>query len=369
VKQTLRQCLTGQTKTGMPANTYPAFSVDFDSGANLVRGWAAPSYDHDNASTSVRIRTFKGSKDERSPVEFRPSISERNFHKTGMVGFSFSPDCPMRGDFFTLQISSDHTDLHYKHLAGPMEQLATEFAKFEIPRDDNSVLEPSTEELLSSGSDALNLKKLIVRLRRAKRGKESVGRFVGVPHRYIESDLHALKTLTWSYFRPVSRLIGVRYLWSVADCIADYGTTEESLRAYSLSQMMHVERMAQTYQCVYHFAEKPKSEQVRAKQLPYWGAMLSNRLNQDDSLDIMMVRAIETLSPDPLIYAIFCEMMLQAAASSNSLLSFNTSNSEWFASSFHRYRTLFQSHLDEFNEAPAKDLTNATHPILQPGSP
>jgi hypothetical protein len=335
----------------MPASHYPAWSIDFDNKARIMGGWLAPTHTFNNAHSTVTIQTFKGKSSTVSPVDMRLDVLSNDIHATGSTGFSFAADIAQLGDLVSIQFQAENLSIKQKTLYGSKEAWVREFAQFEVPRDDMSVLEKSTAELLTSGPDLLNLKLLIVRLRRAKRARSSIGRFVGVPHDHIATDLHALKSIVTRYFKVVSEVITARYLWSILDCLADYGNPEESLRAFGISSMMHIERMGQTINCLYSLQPLPADQQTRLVQKPYWGGMLTNRLSKDDSLDIFLTRAKNSLSPDPLIYAIFCRIILDAASSPNSYLAFNLANSPWLMDAFAPYRREFQDHVNVFNNA------------------
>jgi hypothetical protein len=249
------------------------------------------------------------------------------------------------GDLYRASYTlSDGREVLVKGCFGRQSDLIRRFSELELPRDDFTVLEPSTSEIIESNPDIISLKKLIIRLRRAKRGFSARGKFSGIEHRYVKSDLAALRAISGSYFSTVNSIIGVRYIWSLVDCFADFGESKERLEALTISNIMHSERLFQSLKNTYDFLEKDSP--VQNAQLNYWGGMKSNHYTKDDSLDIFLTRAIEGLSGNPLMFGYFCTIMQEAALEEHSMLGENLARSEYFRKAFEYYRNIFNNHID-----------------------
>ena len=245
---------------------------------------------------------------------------------------------------------ADGTRIITKGCFGARADLLRAFTVFEIPRDDLSLLKRPTEDLLQSGTDLINLKKLIIRLRRAKRAFGERGVFSGVHHDHIESDLLALKEMYSGYFSTLNQVIDVRYIWSIVDCIADFGTPIERACALSVSNFMHAERMAQSLRNVYDFADR--CDPVLTHQLPYWGGMKTNQYSSDDALDIFLTRIVEIVSEEPFVFACFGAIMLEAANHESSLLGENLRRSRHFQEAFEHYADVFRRHIADMDKSP-----------------
>ena len=289
----------------------------------------------------ARLITFKGKE-----ITFRLSEAQTSSLPDGLLE---------TGDLYqALFTYADGSRTLCKGCFGDKGETSRQFRVYELPRDDFSIMEPSTEELLRSGPDIINLKKLIIRLRRARRGIGHRGVFTGVAHDYIASDLASMKSLSENYFSIVNEVVDTRFVWSLVDCIADHGGEIEKACALSVSNFMHAERMAHSLKNSYELVEK--DIQINNSQLHYWGGMLGNHYTLDDSLDVFLTRASDVLCLNPIIQGYFYSIMLKASENNNSLLGENLKRSAYFREAFAFYTKLFSAHIASLDRKTYPDF-------------
>src|SRR5690606_31771606 len=113
----------------------------------------------DNTGIKVTLRTKKGLQKQVSATIFRPDIIHHKIHRTGMVGFNFGSNTMEIGDLYTVTIHLADNRIIQKGCLGDRGALHDMFVRYEIPRDDFSILNIPTEELLADGPDIINVKK------------------------------------------------------------------------------------------------------------------------------------------------------------------------------------------------------------------
>ena len=311
-------------------------SVDVDLKNRAICGWIATS------EVAVAELGLRGEKIlSVQCVLPRKDIKALGFHVTGECGFAFYErrDLLVVGNIYEviLKVPAEKDRVFYR-LYGDTKTLLEEFVRFELlPRDDLSFLQNSTKDVLAAVPDIFAYKTLMIRLRRGKRGKGSRGVFVGVGYDHKVTDFVCFRQLTEKYLTVWLGFLDARYLWSVVDTYADYGTDIERLSALAVSNYMYAERFFQTQKCVYVFSEKIDADKVIERQLPFWGGMKTNQLAADDSLDVFLTRNIEILSFSPAIKSIFYELLRRASNEPESGLGVNIKHSIFFRDIFKKY--------------------------------
>jgi len=310
--------------------------ADVNLKLRAITGWAGPNED----VSTLKAELFRNGTSVASvPLDVqRKDVKEAGLHPTGRCGFKFSElqHGLVQGNFYHVLINSPETSLKKGILYGDVAALMETFDRFEIlPRNDYSILEPSTKALLSQGCDLINLKKLLIRLRRGKRAFQCRRTFKGVEYAHKEED--------WNFFRGwveenidiLTKHLSMRYLWSLLDVFADYAETAERLAALAVSNILYQERFAQTYQCIFDLHEK---KELSSEQSFYWGGMKTNCLAGDDSYDVFLTRMLENLEPFPLIKNFFSAWLLRASETEKSILGCNMKHSEYFQKMADCYR-------------------------------
>ncbi len=304
-----------------------------------IRGWVA-------SAEPAKLKIYKDNVflAEVCSDIYRGDVKDAGLHSTGFCGFSFSAvECNLvEGDIYKVEISANTSVTTVHRLYGDHKIMLNEFVHLELlPRNDLSHLEPSTTEILKSAPCIFAYKKLMIRLRRGKRGKQSRGEFIGYEYKHKDSDFACFRTLTEKYLTVWTSFLDSRYLWSVVDTYADYGTPTERLAALAVSNYMYAERFHQTQHCLYQLIEKDDDAKVVSHQLQYWGGMKTNQLCADDALDVFLTRNLEILSLAPAIKIIFFKLLNRSSLESRSLLGMNLSNSEFFFNVYETYKNKF----------------------------
>jgi hypothetical protein len=315
------------------------FSVDINMHLGDIRGWGS-------SLETARLKIYK---DDTFLAEahsniYREDVKNAGLHPTGLCGFSFAETgCDLvEGEIYKIEILTSASTVTVYRLYGDHKKMLNEFVHLELlPRNDLSHLEPSTTDILKSAPCIFAYKKLMIRLRRGKRGKQSRGEFIGYEYKHKDSDFAYFRTLTEKYLTVWTAFLDSRYLWSVVDTYADYGTPTERLAALAVSNYMYAERFHQTQHCLYQLIEKDDDAKVVSHQLQYWGGMKTNQLCADDALDVFLIRNLEILSLAPVIKIIFFKLLNHSSLESRSLLGMNLSNSEFFFNVYETYKNKF----------------------------
>lgn len=311
-------------------------SVDVDVKNKAICGWVA--------ANDVVVAELSNRDEKIHSVQCvlpRKDIKALGFHATGECGFAFyeKQHSLVSGNIYKIDLKiSARDERTFFRLYGDKKTLLEDFVRFELlPRDDLSFLHNSTQDVLTASSDIVAYKTLMIRLRRGKRGKGGRGVFAGIEYDHKATDFLCFRKLTEEYLSVWLEFLDARYLWSVVDTYADYGTDAERLAALAVSNYMFAERFFQTQRCVYDFSVKTEVEKVIERQLPYWGGMKTNQLKADDALDVFLIRNINLLSCSPVIKAIFLEIIKRASVEAESGFGFNLKNSDYFKSVYDFY--------------------------------
>ena len=320
------------------------FAIDklFDKG--IVSGWAVSN--NRDLDTDFRIDIFTpiGKIFSGSVNLYRPDVQAHGISKTCNCGFSFDMKSSgiKDGDFVFLRIYEKNLKLLRTHsfVFGKTDFSKKEFFGYETPREDFSIMESSTSDILSCNNHILAFKLLLIRLRRYKRARLWRGNFKGVNYEYYDSDLNLFKKIATNYREAIFSSLSTRDLFSIIDTFADFSSEGESLAALSISLMMVYERFSTSLFLIYDKIKK--EDQILNKQIPVWGGMLSNNLYRDDSLDIFLTRTSTLLKDYPHLLSYFYEIIDRAMKESNSLFSENISNSEYFLDAWMYYKSKFK---------------------------
>ena len=313
------------------------YSIDVNLKLGYISGW----FDCADEHTVVELYHRGVKVASTGCLRSRPDVMVAGLHSTGDCGFSFS-----KGDYliedgcvYKVVIVFGDQRLSALRVYGDFKKLQEEFFVYELlPRHEYKYLAETTEEVLSNRSDTLGFKSLLIRLRRGKRGVSWRGEFKGVeyPHKY--SDFVSFKSVFEGQLEFWLRFLDARYLWSVIDTYADYGSVLERLAALSVSNYMFSERFFQTRKCIFDSVEKVEVDKVLVGQINYWGGMKTNQIIEDDSMDVFFTRNLEILKDIPVIQSVFFELIKRAAVEEESGLGFNLKFSDYFAKVFDFYR-------------------------------
>lgn len=312
------------------------FAVDVNMQLQGILGWVA-------CIEIAKVKLYKNGILLGSEVAnlYRGDVKDAGLHTTGCCGFSFDASVYelREGDVYDIEIQSEGRVVNVARLYGDHKKLLEEFVQLELlPRNEISYLLTTAEDLFKEVPFIFAYKRLIIRLRRGKRGKQSAGVFVGYDYESKESDFSCFRTLTERYLSVWTSFLDSRYLWSVLDTFADYGAPIERLAALAASNYMYAERFYQTQHCLYNVVEKNNEGKVLSYQLQYWGGMKTNQLSRDDAMDVFLTRNLELLNEAPVIKKIFFELLDRSTKEPRSLLGLSISNSDYFSSAYKIYR-------------------------------
>ena len=321
------------------------FAIDkrFDKG--LINGWATSDKQDLDIEFSVNIFTPQRKVFSAKANLYRSDVQSAGLHSTGNCGFSFNAHAAgvRDGDLIFIRIGCEEPVEFKSHsfVYGDANNKVEEFSKYELARDDFSIMEESTIALLENHNHLLALKILMIRLRRFKRAKQWRGEFYGIEYSYKETDWELFRNIVTNYREAIFDNLSTRYLFSIIDTIADFSSKDEGLAALSLSMMMFHERFAYTLNLIYD--KQVKINPVKNTQMHIWGDMLTNNLFRDDSLDIYLTRSTALLKEYPALLSYFYEIVQRSAVEQNSLFHENISSSEYFMSAWEFYSARFSS--------------------------
>ncbi len=312
------------------------FSIDVDLKNQAICGWFA-GVDGETKVSLYRRGVCLGSVSCTLP---RPDVAAAGFHVDGACGFSFPATRYglQPGNIYKVVIASKSTRIEVLRLYGVRADWQSRFVVHELlPRHDYAYLANDTDSVLAQSCDVIAYKNLMIRLRRGKRGVSGRGKFVGIDYPHATSDFIHFRFLSESLLPFWLEFLDARYLWSLIDTFADYGSSEERPAALAVSNYMYAERFFQTKHCIFDETEKEEKRKVFRPQLNYWGGMKTNQLAEDDAMDIFLTRNIEILACAPLVRAVFFELMRRSSNEPGSGLGFNLSNSKYFRELFAVY--------------------------------
>lgn len=299
----------------------------------LINGWVSANDGNKNSVYKINIKTPEKTIYTSLATNFRPDVKAAGLHETGLCGFSFNAkEYGVReGDLLFIELISEDKKERYTHtfLYAEKNDTKHQFDRFEIPRDDFSIMEKETQLILQDYPHWIALKVLLIRLRRFKRGKGGRIKFCGVAYDHFKNDWECFYKIISIFREAIFDNLSIRNIFSITDTIADCSNTEERSAALALSFYMFHERFAQTL----HPLNKINSfEHLNPnRQHQVWGRMLSNRLEKDDALDVYLTRAHEVLGNSPLILCYFEKIMLITMDEENSIFKRNLTNSEFFS--------------------------------------
>lgn len=316
----------------------------------LVNGWVASDDGNPKDLYCITIRTPEKVIYKNLANSERPDVKAAGLHETGFCGFSFNANlCGVReGDLLFIELISDSGEERVTHsfLYAAKKETQAQFDRFEIPRDDFSIMEQCTSSLLLHYPHLLALKILIIRLRRHKRAKGWRSQFIGVNYDYKESDWNLFYYMVSTFREAIFNSLTVRNLFSITDTIADFSIPIERCAAYALFTFMAHERFSQTLTPL--SINKIETIKNNSRQYNIWGGMLTNRLQLDDSLDIFLTRSCDVLASTPLILDFFKKIILEAMSEESSIYSRNINFSDYFSSAWNHYRCQFTASLNAY---------------------
>jgi hypothetical protein len=310
------------------------FAVHTSADKQAISGWISPG----NSSTETVTTTIATVSRNNAPIVTMPCDIQRDdvksvgLHLTGACGFRFSKhDCGLvEGNLYKVDFTNLDQLVSKEVLFGDQQSLVKEFDEYEIlPRNDFSVMNSSTEDLFSDGTDLINLKRLMIRLRRGKRAYASRLVFKGHDYAHQQSDWIHFRNFIATHIDFILASLTPRYIWSIVDTFVDYAETDERFAALSISNMLFQERFAQTFRCIYDLNEKEAV--VADYQLPYWGGMKTNQLKSDDAYDVFITKNLECLENTPLLKKIFIFFLLRMMNEESSILGVNMKHSPNFS--------------------------------------
>lgn len=309
------------------------FAVDVNMRKKAITGWA--SSDNKEGLDDCVVKLFRNNTLLATGLldVQRDDVKNAGLHQNGKCGFEFPSEeiGLIEGNIYRVNFYTDNgaSISSKKVLYGDIKHIVDEFNRFELPRDDFSIMEERPEDIFQRGNDLLALKKLLIRLRRGKRAHGWRPLFKGHDYPHIQDDWNVFRTFVEENVDLLFSSVSPRYLWSIVDTFADYADSGERMAALAISNILYQERFAQTYKCIYDFVEK--EEKVVDRQLIYWGGMATNRLALDDAYDVFLVRNIECLSGFPLMKKFFIKFIKDMLGADSSIMHFNVANSPYFS--------------------------------------
>lgn len=306
------------------------YSIDINNTSKTISGWAASEIGLDIEDGVVILQHIGETIEKIRLSTQRDDVKNAKLHHNGKCGFVFrdSTNTPLYDRIHDVVIKSTTEKIKKTVFIGDVDSKIKEFSEFEIDRDDFSIMDEPTDSLKSSNGDLLLTKKLLIRLRRAKRAKNFRGKFIGIEHKHKETDWSLFDKIIRTYQDFLLSKIETRYLWSFIDTYADFGSPKERIAALAISNYLYQERFAQTIHCIYELKKKEKPQ--KDIQLRYWDGMGTNLLKADDSYDIFLTRNLEILSETPLMKNFFKEFIRRSITHSDSITRINTDNSDHF---------------------------------------
>jgi hypothetical protein len=320
------------------------YSIDIDHSKRIISGWASSSSFSVTKLPVVKLFNAKGKSFQIALDQQRPDVYSLGLSKA--INCGFMVDCNLNnlidGDLIRIVISFGCSpSVGRTFMLGDHDIHISNFLRYELARDDFSIMKISTQDLMASGSDLFNLKKLLIRLRRAKRGLGWRGSFSGFEYHHFNDDYDYFKRIVIEGRYVLFDLLPIRYIWSIIDTLADFGGVENQAAWLCLSTNLASERMAQSLKLIEQ--SKRLDNIVLDKQIGYWGGMYSNKLNADDSLDTIITRNIECLKSYPIAYSYYRKIMLSMNDSTDSVWSRNICNSLYFSEAWKFYKNKFLS--------------------------
>ena len=300
-------------------------SIDIIEQSNIVGGWGISIKKPDKeGQVFVKISSKFELRKEVIANLNRQDLVKLKISKKKSFGFAFNLEkLGIRdGDFFKVDINNGA--IRKGSIKGDAKRLFNEFDLLEYPRNDFSILDQDTESLYQSNSDLLTLKKILIRLRRCKRGIASNTRFIGKDYAHQVSDWQLFKRIVEENIEVVCSFFNIRYLHSIVATYADFGEDIERACALSVSNIIFQERFAQTLRCIYDFNKK---ESLLDQQM-VWPGLRTNSLSSDDAYQVFLGRQLEVLSMSPVILSIFKEIFTRMYHNDKSIVGENINNSK-----------------------------------------
>lgn len=321
------------------------YSVNYSPSIKAISGWVSRIDEGKSVSdVTVLLKGLIGGIKEVKCDIYREDVKLAGVHDTGVCGFRFSQieHSLIEGNFYKVEIVVDGQSTVVPLMYGDHNSVKRYFTMFEVPRDDLDIMMSHPILMFKDGCDLLNLKKLMIRLRRGKRSKGWRGRFTGIDYTYQSLDWELFRLLVISNLEILIKYLDARYLWSVVDTFVDYGSSVEKLAGLSISNWMYQERFSQTLNNIYNLYEK--ASPVLDSQYLYWGGMRSNLLRADDAMDVFITKNLECLTEVPYLKSIFIELMNRAAIEDGSTIGINFKHSPYFREMWMFYKTYFKKH-------------------------
>lgn len=323
------------------------FAIDKLFHLGLINGWVSADNGSKDIFFKVIIKTPNEIIHQQLAINPRPDVKSVGLHETGACGFSFNAKAYgiREGDFIFIELTREDGEERVTHsfLYAEKDETKLQFDRFEIPRDDFSIMVNPTESILKDYSHLLALKILLIRLRRNKRAKGWRGQFTGIDYEHQESDWKSFYNIVSVFREAILNNLSARSLFSITDTIADFSNTLERCAAQNLSMFMFHERFSQTLTPLCKDNNfiylNPKT------QHPIWDGMLANKLEADDALDVYLTRAYENLQSTPLILNFFQICMKKAMSEKNSIFYRNIENSDYFTEAWNFYEAKFNADL------------------------
>ncbi len=306
------------------------FAVDVNLKINAITGWASGKSNNNLDDCLVSIYRNNILLASTTLNVMRKDVKDAGHHPDGLCGFCFlEKDIKLvKGNIYLVKIFSRENSKSKLVLYGNSSKISKEYDKFEIIRNDFSILNIKTSDLFIDGEDLLSFKKLMIRLRRGKRAHSMRLSFRGEPYLYVKEDWEMFRSFVDININLLLQMLSVRNIWSILDTFTDYAEIGERTAALAVSNILYQERFAQTYKCIYDFTEKRKK--VITGQIDYWGGMKTNSLARDDAYDLFITRNLDCLKQYPLINRFFVFFIKKMINSETSILHFNISNSSYF---------------------------------------
>ncbi len=262
------------------------------------------------------------------------------------------------GSIYKLELAVGDAKFAHRFIYGAKAKILKKLRAFEIPRTDHSVMKPNTESFFSNHNDMVAYKYLLIRLRRAKRGRGISQGFKGVEYDFYESDWRLYRAFTIENIDLLFNVLDSRYLLSIVDTFSDHGSEVERGNALAISNIFVQERFAQTLRCIYWLF--PRFNKLKTRQRPAWDGLFSNKLSRDDSLQIFLARQSSVLETTPILKRIFIQLYKRMQGSKESLISENVNQSE----GFQRNINAFNLEVDQYEKSQRTEGDVEIQPLV-----
>lgn len=139
--------------------------------------------------------------------------------------------------------------------------------------------------------------------------------------RDVESNWPLLKHLVESNVEQIAEVFSSRWLISICDTYADFGSAVEKRNAFIISLLVNMIRVSDTIRYLYENPKNPdRVRELKNSQVPLYDGLVTLHLDRQDTCLNLSKRIIRLLTETPVLLRIY-ETVIDRALRSASLLS------------------------------------------------